>query len=60
MELAFRDEPDIEAFAQFNLGGRHLIDFCDLRARGPYQIPATMIPVINFHLTRQVCVIARR
>lgn len=60
MELAFREEPDIQAFAQFNLSGRHLVDVCDFRAGGPYQIPATMVPVINCHLTRQVCVVARR
>jgi len=60
MELAFGEDPSIEAFVQFNLAGRHLMDLCDLRARGPYQIPAAMVSSINRYLTRQVCVVARR
>ncbi|MFS8979134.1 hypothetical protein PO002_32380 [Cupriavidus necator] len=60
MELALRENPDVEAFVQFNLGGCHLMGVCDLRTTGPFLIPAIMVSDINRNLTRQVCVVARR
>ncbi|MFS8975738.1 hypothetical protein PO002_14720 [Cupriavidus necator] len=60
MKLAFREDPDTEAFIQFNLLGRHLMRVCDLRTAGPFQIPATMVSDINRKLTRQIHIVARR
>lgn len=60
MELALRENPDIEAFVQFNIGGRHLMNVIDLRQGGPYEIPASIVPEINRKLTRPVHIVAQR
>ncbi|RQZ07545.1 hypothetical protein DIE15_33655 [Burkholderia sp. Bp9031] len=60
MDLALREDADIEAFIQFNVPGRHLMGVCDLRTAGPFLIPATMISDVNRKLTRQVQIVARR
>jgi hypothetical protein len=60
MELALHENSNIEAFVQFNVRGRHLMDICDLRLPGPFEIPAAMIADINRKLTRPLHVVARR
>lgn len=60
MQLALRNDPDIEAFVQFNIAGRHLMHLTDLKKGGPFDIPTSMIPEINRKLTRPIRIVARR
>ncbi|MFM0289071.1 hypothetical protein [Paraburkholderia megapolitana] len=60
MQLALRDNPDIEAFVQFNIGGRHLMHLSNPKKGGPFDIPTSMIPEINRKLTRPIRIVAQR
>jgi hypothetical protein len=60
MEAALEKSGDIEAFVQFSIHGRHLLDVIDARTAGPYDIPSSMVPLINAKLTRYVEVVLRR
>jgi hypothetical protein len=60
MQLTLRDNPNIEAFAQFNIAGRHLMHLTDIRKGGPFDIPTSMIPEINRKLTRPIQIVAQR
>ncbi|WP_310641698.1 hypothetical protein [Burkholderia cenocepacia] len=60
MKAAMRDDPNIEAFVQFNVGLVHIMHAADFRTAGPHEIPASLIPTINRHLVRAVRVLAQR
>ncbi|MCL4636085.1 hypothetical protein [Burkholderia sp.] len=60
MKAAIRDDPDIEAFVQFNVGLVHIMHVADFRTAGPHEIPASLIPTINRHLVRAVRVLVQR
>lgn len=60
MKAAMRNDRTIEAFVQFNVGLVHIMHAADLRAAGPHEIPASLIPTINRHLLRAVRVLIRR
>ncbi|MBR8267523.1 hypothetical protein KDW88_12105 [Burkholderia cenocepacia] len=57
---AIRDDPDIEAFVQFNVGLVHIMHVADFRTAGPHEIPASLIPTINRHLVRAARVLVQR
>jgi hypothetical protein len=53
------ESPDSAALVRFNVGGTHVMDFIDLRQRGPWHFPAERISALNRNL-RGVVVFARR
>jgi hypothetical protein len=56
---AFQDPGNV-AIVRFNILGRHVMDFVDLRHAGPWDVPAKRIPEINRSLRGSVVVVARR
>ena len=48
------------ALVRFNLPGRVLMPFCDLRTGGPWMVPTGRIPELNRHLKGSVKVVFRR
>lgn len=54
------ENPDAAALVRFNVGGRHVMDFMDLRHDGPWHVAAERITELNRNLRGAVVIVARR
>jgi hypothetical protein len=53
-------KPSSVALVRFNVLGRHLLPFFDLRRSGPWEVPGDRIPELNRHLRGSVSIAVQR
>ena len=54
------DKPSSVALVRFNVLGRYLLQFFDVRRSGPWEISRDRIPELNRHLRGSVTIAMRR
>jgi hypothetical protein len=60
MRAFMNRKPSSAALVRFNVPGRLLLSFFDVRTGGPWELPADRIPELNRHLRGSVSVVERR
>jgi hypothetical protein len=60
LHASMLEKPDSAAVARFNVLGRNVRDFIDLRHSGPWHVQAERISELNKHLRGLIVIVARR
>lgn len=60
MEFLMVGKPSSSVLVRFNVLGRHLLNFLDLKHGGPWELSADRIPELNRHLRGSVHIVMRR